>query len=184
MRLKGLIITVVVLVALVFSVLNWQSLTAPLPVNLLFVRFETPLALWTMVLVLVISAVFFLISLFERGGQLRQISHLERQLERSQAKLDKKRLEELAGLEQRLNERLNGVEQRVERTSEVTQNRLEEHREALVSGWGEGAGRLEERVLVLRNELAADIHEAEDAIRSEINSAPRALPQSEETKKA
>ncbi len=165
MRLRGTLVTLVVLLAAIFAVFNWQALVTSLSVNFLLFRIEIPLALTLLGLIVVVSLLFFLLSLLERAGQLRQITQLERQLETLRGQLEKRRLSEFATLEQNIIERLEAAEQKL--SSAVTEGRT-----ALLDGLAAGGERrreqaeqLEQRVLLLRDELAADIAQVEDALR-------------------
>ncbi len=165
MRLKGILITVVVLLGILFAVTNWGAIMTTLPINLLFFTLQVPLGLALLSVAVALSVSFFVLSLFDRATQLRRTGQLERQLSALQAKLDRKRLEEIEGLETRLGERLMGLENKLGDESERSRLAQIERLEALGSQQLEQFGRLEERVLLVRNELAADIAEAEDALR-------------------
>ena len=165
MRLKGILITLVVLLALIFAALNWQTLMTYQDVNLLFVQVLAPLSmilLWTAV---GLAVLFFLLSLLDRASQLRQITHLETEIERLHRRLDQKRLTELEELEVRLDAHMDLIEERLVGVADTMQSRLGDHQQALREEFREHAGRLEERVLLVRNELAADIAQMEDNLK-------------------
>lgn len=176
MRLKGILITVVLLLGLLFAALNWNALTTTLAVNLLLLRLELPLGLVLLLAALGLSLLFFALSLVDRAQHLSQANQLERQVTALQAKLDRKRLEELEALETGLRERLTGLEATVSDSAQRQQAELREQLEALKSQQQAQFGKLEERVLLVRNELAADIAEAEHALRQQVNGA---APESE-----
>lgn len=168
MRLKGILLTLVVVLALVFAVMNWQALITPLPINIFLLPFEVPLGLILLLAAIGLCVLFFILAFLDRLGQLNTIVGLERELNSLRSKLEVRRLEELEGLETTLGEQLSNVESRV---AEAV-NKLETStREALASfdtHTNEHLNKLEERVLLVRNELAADVAEAEDALRRKI----------------
>ena len=165
MRIRGTLLTIVVLLALLFAVTNWETVTTNLPVALLFVRFELPLGLVLLTSLVVLVVFFFFASLLERASQLRQVSHLERQIEQLQAKLEQKRLEELEGIERAFRERTDRAEgvirERIDELEQDLAQKLAEH-EMRTKDRIEG---VTERVVLVRDELAADVAEAEDLLR-------------------
>lgn len=165
MRLRGVLVTIVIVLILIFSVINWPSLAVNLPLNLIFFSVQAPLGLILIMFTITLSFVFLLLSLLRRAGQLRQITHLEHELERERAKVEKKRLAEVETLENRLSERLAALDQhltdhenRLRSVFSEQYGKLEAHERAQTE-------RLEERVLLVRNELAADIAQIETSLR-------------------
>lgn len=165
MRSRGILLTVVVALAVLFAALNWATLTTPLPVNLLFGRVEVPVGLTLLLAVLVLTTLFFLGALFDRAAQLREIRRLEKGLEKARAQLDARRLEEIAevrdavqawgtSLERRLDDRVGAAENALRGVLAENETRDRER-----------MAQLEERVVLVRNELAADVGEAEDTLR-------------------
>lgn len=164
MRLKGVLITFVVIAGLVFAAVNWQVLFAPTRVNLLLATLEVPLGITLLVFTVALSLIFFLAALWERAGQLRQVTHLERHIEDLRARLDRQQSAEMVSLEGVLTDRTDLIRQQLESDSGRVEANLTasllELEERLVS-------RLEtvqERVVMVRNELAADIGELEDRL--------------------
>lgn len=98
MRLKGILITAIVLLSAAFAAVNWQALLVVQPTNLLFGTFEIPLGMTLLFIAVGLSLVFFLVSLFDRAAQYGLIARQEAHINRLQAKLDKRRLEEIAEL--------------------------------------------------------------------------------------
>ncbi len=113
MRLKGILITIVVLVGAAFAAVNWQALFAIQPVNLFFTTIDLPLGLVLLFIAIGLSLVFFLVSLFDRAVQLRQITQQEQMIHRLQQRLDKRRLEEIAELGESVRLNLEHVAQQV-----------------------------------------------------------------------
>lgn len=174
MRIRGIVLTVVVLVAVVFAVTNWDTMTTRLPVHLLFSTVEWPLGLVLLSVFVILLAFFFLASLWDRSQQLRQVSGLERQIEHLQGKLERKRLEELEGLEQAIRERTTQLESTVEAASEMLEQRLAKKLADHEMRTKDRLDAVTDRVVVVRDELAADVAEAEDLLRRLIEG--RALP--------
>ena len=113
MRLKGILITIVVLAGAAFAAVNWQVLFGMQPVNLFFTTVEIPLGLVLLFLAVGLSLVFFLVSLFDRASQLRQITKQEQTIHALRQKLEKRRLEELAELGESVRLNLEHVAQQV-----------------------------------------------------------------------
>lgn len=164
MRLKGLLITLVVVVGLVFAVLNWQALFTAVPVNLLLGTVTVPLGFWLLVLAVGLALIFFLASLWERAAQLRQVTHQERVIEELQSRLDRQQSAELEALEGSLRERFDAVGQQLESDSGRVEANLKGSLVELEERLLERIGLLQERVVLVRNELAADIGELEDRL--------------------
>jgi uncharacterized integral membrane protein len=144
MRIRGTLFTIVVLLSLLFAVTNWEAVTTPLPVHLLFTRVELPLGLVLLLAVLVLSTFFFFASLLDRSAQLRQVSHLERQIEQLQEKLERKRQEELEGIERAFRER-----------SDKLEGTFEEGLDALEQALSKKLADRDDRIAELEERLAA-----------------------------
>lgn len=165
MRSRGILLTVVVLFGVLFAALNWPSLTMPVPVNLLFTRVELPLGITLLLVVVVLAALFFLGAMFDRAAQLREIRRLERQLEKARAQLDARRTEEIAELRDAVQAWGTSLERRVDERVGDAESSLKSAIQEVDAHEKERVAQLEERVVLVRNELAADVGEAEDALR-------------------
>lgn len=175
MRARGILLTVLVLVFVLFAVVNWSTLATPVPVDLLATRVEVPLGAALLGVTIALAVLFFAGALFDRSAQLTEIRRLERQLERARAQVDARRSEEIgevkdavhawgASLERRLDERVAAAETSLRSAlSEVDDHEAERF------------ASLEERVVTVRNELAADVGEAEDTLRRMLDGRPVAL---------
>ena len=177
MRIRGALFTVVVLLALIFAVMNWQTVTTPLPIWLLFGTVEVALGLLLLAIILVLTGFYFFAGLLDRATQLRQVSHLERQMEQLQDRLARKRSEELEGIERAFRERSDKLEgvvrERGDMLEEALSRKLADH-EMRTKDRIEGVS---ERVVLVRDELAADVAEAEDLLRRMIaGEDDRSLP--------
>lgn len=169
MRLKGILITIIVIISIVFAVTNWQALAANLPINFFFFSVQLPLGLILLGAAVILSAIFFFISLLDRAGQLNRITHLERQIEALQKKLEKKRVEELEGLEKVLADKMTGLTAEVQAYANKVESLTSQGMASLESKAEARFTHLEERVLLVRNELAADIAETEDSLKKQFS---------------
>lgn len=172
MRLKGILITLVILLAVVFAAANWSTLSTPLPVNFLLFRAQVPLGFGLLVAAVLLSAAFFLVSLVDRAGQLRQVSALERRLETLRAKLDARRLEEIEQLEKTYVRRCDSLEAQLSSGFGRLEGELRESLASFEMRTKERLGSLQDRVVLVRNELAADIAEAEDTLKRQVRELP------------
>jgi uncharacterized integral membrane protein len=168
MRFKGLLITVVVVLGLLFAVVNWQVLFTRMPVNLIVAVAEVPVGISLLVLAVGLSLLFFLASLWERAAQLRQVTSQERQIEALRGRLERQRSGELEALEEVIRERFDAVRQQIESDSGRVEANLREALEALEARQGELLAQLQERVVLVRNELAADIGELEGRLQGDL----------------
>lgn len=162
MRSRGIIVTLIVILLLLFAFLNFSSLVVNLPLNLIFFRVQAPLGLILVGFALFLSFIFLLVSLFRRAGQLRQISQLETELERERALVEKKRLAEFEALEGRMIERFGALEATLQ---QAVQSALAEQHSRLELSERAQLERLETQLLGLRNDLADDLGELNTAVR-------------------
>lgn len=158
MRLKGILITVVVIFGAAFAAVNWQALFAVQNVNLFFTTLDLPLGLILLLLAIALSLVFFLVSIFDRAVQLRQITQQENTILALRQRLDKRRLEELAELGENVRLNLDNVMQQVR----------EENSKLEVS--------LREDVSSFETRMRDRIDELDDRLRPAIDPVPAADP--------
>jgi uncharacterized integral membrane protein len=166
MRLKGLLITFAVVVGLIFAALNWQVLFAATSVNLLVGTVEIPLGISLLLFAIVLAVAFFLAALWDRAAQLRQVTHQEKVIEDLRARLDRQRTAELEALEDVLRDRYDGVLRQLEQDSGRVEANLKESLGEFEARLMERLSLLQERVVLVRNELAADIGELEDRLQN------------------
>jgi uncharacterized integral membrane protein len=180
MRVKGILLTLVVLLAALFAAINWGALTALLPVNLLFTTLDLSLGLVLLLVAVGLALTFFILALIDRAGQLHQVSGLERHLNAAQTKLEARRLAEMEALEATLLARLGDLERRLDSPpparldADVTAQlgKIEERLEALRRDQEARLDAVLERVTLVRNELAADIAATEAALETHLGRAP------------
>lgn len=168
MRLKGILITTIVLLSVVFAVANWQALAANLPINFFFFTLQLPIGMILLLTTVALSALFFFISLVDRAGQLNRLNHMERQLENLQKKLEKKRLEELESLEHALAAKLTDLAGQVQSYATKVETLSTKGLTALESQSEARFAHLEERVLLVRNELASELAKTEDSLQKKL----------------
>ena len=176
MRARGILLTVLVLLLALFAAVNWSTLAAPLPVNLLFGRLEVPVGLVLLGITVGLALVFFAGALFDRAGQLREIRHLEKQLEKARARLDARQLDEIAEVRDAVQAWGTSLEKRIDERVGAAETSLRDAIAEMDRGEQERMRALEDRVVTVRNELAADVGEAEDALRRMLGPGQGALP--------
>lgn len=190
MRSRGILLTIVVLIVLAIAVFNWPSLTAVVPLDLIVFTAEVPLGITLLLAMLVLASLFFLGALIDRAAQLRQVTQLERQLAASRTQLEQKRASDLAKVEARLSADVRDLAARVDEAAARTaaeSGALERGAAragapepgqpgapaslevlgalgALEARLMERLDAVEQRVGLVRNELAADIAQSEDAL--------------------
>ncbi len=157
MAYKGILLTLIILLCAAFALVNWDVLILSYPVNLIFWQPILPLGLVLIGLVVAVSFLYLLLALFTRARHLKEITEFERQIDGLRVSLERARFAELEEIERRLHEHLTGLEKMVTTTSERVDDGLRQTQ-----------AQLEERVLLVRNELAADIAEVEDALRKDL----------------
>jgi len=175
MRLRGILLTIVILAALLLAVLNMETLTTRMPLDLAVVRTTFPLGLALLIAVVAVAVVFFLAALVDRAGQLQQLTHIERQAESLRQKLEAYEAGEVNRVEERLStaaatldERLDDVTRRLREqlaagVAELTAT-MQQQLETVEARDAERHAELTERIAVLRNELAADVAQTEDTL--------------------
>ena len=168
MRLKGFLITIVIILSLVFAVLNWQILTTNLPLNLIFFRTEFPVGLGLLISGVLLSIIFFVVSLIDRAGELRQISRLERQLEDFRHKLEQKRVQELEKLAQTtetgFTELKSLTAEKISAMEKESKNMLENFDSKIT----ENLKAMESKILLVRNEVASSVAKSEDNLKKQV----------------
>lgn len=171
MRIR-IALTLLLLVPLSLLVaINRVALQAPVTVQLLVTEVQWPLWPALLLVPLLLSIVYLLAALFDRARHLRQVVALERQLETARRDLDRGREAALDVLAERLDARIEGLEASLEGSVSGMEQRLG----ARVDGVDAHVGRVEleqreaieglsTRVAVVREQLVAEVSEAQDAL--------------------
>ncbi len=204
MKLRSWIAIVLVVPVLAVAAFNVPALLEPVPVDLVVTTVRAPLWPFVVGVPLVLAAVFLGAALLDRARQLRQVAALERQLEAARGIVERGREQALDGAVRELVGRLDAVEALVEGVGSGMEARLSARLDALesvVEGVGSGmesrlttrldalsaqrdAGdeavserlaTLTERVVRVRDEIAADVAEAEDAVLRALQEADRTV---------
>lgn len=178
MKGRGVLLTLLVVLLTLFAILNWATLTTPLPVNLIVLRVEVPVGLVLLGVTAALAILFFAGALFDRAAQLREIRHLEKQLDTTRARLDARTLEEIAEVRDAVKAWGTSLERHIDTRVGAAETRLGEALAESDSREAQRLAALEERVIVVRNELAADVGEAEDTLRRMLGQNLSALPPS------
>ena len=171
MKLRSWIAIVLVVPVLVVAAFNVPALLAPVPVDLLVTTVRMPLWPFVVGVPLVLAAVFLGAALLDRARQLRQVAALERQLEEARATVERGREGALDAAVRELTGRLDALESVVEGVGSGTESRLSARLEALEASRAAGDEAVRERLTALadrvvrvRDELAADVAKSEDAL--------------------
>jgi len=178
MKGRGILLTLLVVLLGLFATLNWGTLTTLLPVDLIVLRVEVPVGLVLLGVTVALAILFFAGALFDRASQLREIRHLEKQLETTRARLDARTLKEIAEVRDAVKAWGSSLENRIDTRVGAAETRLGEALAESDSREAQRLAALEERVVTVRNELAADVGEAEDALRRMLGQGLGALPPS------
>jgi hypothetical protein len=152
-------------------VANWSRLIQPVAIDLFFFSVRWPLWPFVVAMPLLLLAVYLGAALLDRSRQLRQVASLERQLEEARAAVDRGREAALDAVATRVEGRLAALEAVVEGAAHGIEQRLGERLRAVDVhiGQAEEAQRSQleavtARIGAVRDELAADVGEAEDAL--------------------
>lgn len=182
MRFRSWIAALLVVPVLVVAAFNAPQLLAPVPVDLWVAEVRLPLWPAVVGVPLVLVAVFLGAALLDRSRQLRQVAALERQLEEARAAVDRGRDQALDGVARDLAARLDALEAVVEGVAAGVETRfgarvaaLEAARVARDGAVDERLAALSDRVLRVRDELAADVAEAEDAVLRALHAVDRTV---------
>ena len=182
MKLRSWIAIVVVVPVLVVAAFNVPALLEPVPVDLLVATVRMPLWPFVVGVPLVLAAVFLGAALLDRARQLRQVAALERQLEEARAVVERGREQALDGVVRELAGRLDALESVVEGVGSGMESRLGARLDALGArrdagdeAVRESLSALLERVVRVRDELAADVAKAENSMLRALQEADRTV---------
>jgi uncharacterized integral membrane protein len=171
MRIRLALTLLLLVPLLLLAVINRAALEAPVAVNLLVTEAQWPLWPAVVLLPLLLSLIYLVSALFDRARHLRQVVALERQLETARRDLDRGREAALDALAERMESRIEGLEASLEGSVSGMEQRLVTR----VDGVDAHVGRVEleqrealegltARVAVVREQLVADVAEAQDAL--------------------
>jgi len=171
MRVRWWVTLVLAVPLALLAVANWAALLTPVEIDAFLFSFQWPLWPFLLGVPLLLLVLYLGAALLDRARQLRQVAALERQLEEARRDLDRGREAALDALGDRLQGHIAALESAVEGTMSGLEQRLVDRVEAV----DEHVGRVETeqrtrvealaaRVAAVRDELAADVGEAEDAV--------------------
>lgn len=164
MRGRLLLLTFLLVLGALVAALNWEAMSAPLRLELLVGAVELALGWVVLVAALVPTVVLLVAGLLDQSRALRRIDALEGQLDQARSAVERARSAEMEALERSLDERFEAVRAGLEGALHGSEARLEARFESVEAALGERLEDLRERVVLVRDELAADIAEAEDAL--------------------
>ena len=164
MRGRLIILTILLVIGALIAALNWEVMGSQVRLQLIAGVAQVPLGLLVLGAALVPALVLILAGSLDQARTLRQLETLERRLEEARAAAQRARTVEIEALERSLQERFETLRAGLEGVVQGTESRLEARLEVVEAGLGGRLEDLRERVILVRDELAADIAEAEDAL--------------------
>jgi hypothetical protein len=171
MRIRIALTLLLLVPVLLLALVNRVALREPVTINVLLTEVQWPLWPALVLLPLLLSGIYLLAALFDRARQLRQLGALERQLEGARRDLDRGREAALDALAERFESRIEGLEAAFEGSVSGLEQRLVVRVDGVDSHVGrveieqrEALEGLNARVSVVREQLVADVTEAQDAL--------------------
>ncbi len=164
MRGRLLLLTVLLVLGALVAALNWTQMRETLRLELLFGAVDVSVGLVVLIAAVVPALVLLMAGLLDQGRALRRVDVLERRLEEARAAAERARSAEIEALGRTFEERIEGLRAGVEGMVQGSEARLEARFEGLENALGDRLEDLRERVVLVRDELAADIAEAEDTL--------------------
>jgi uncharacterized membrane-anchored protein YhcB (DUF1043 family) len=164
MRGRLFLLVVLVVVGVFVVAFNWESMTVGVRLDLLFTTVVTTVGALVGLVALALTAVFLLGALLDRAKYLQQLSQMERHLEEARTELDRKRAADVAALSDEVAERFEGLRDALDGAAARLGVELGDRLEDVRGELAERIDAVRERVVVVRDELAADVAELEDAL--------------------
>ncbi len=164
MRGRLLLLTVLLVLGALVAALNWTEMRETLRLELLFGAVDVTWGLVVLIVALVPALVLLLAGVLDQARSLRRVDVLERRLEEARAAAERARSVEIEALGRTFEERIEALRAGVEGVVQGSEARLEARFEGLETALGDRLDDLRERVVLVRDELAADIAEAEDTL--------------------
>jgi hypothetical protein len=164
MRGRLFLLVVLVVAGVIVAAFNWDAMTQPVRIDLLFVVANTTVGAIAALVAATLIALFLLAGLLDRSRHLQQLSLLERHLEDARRELDEKRSADLTALGLEVADRLDSVRAAFDGSLARVEDTLLVRLEEVGADLAERVDTVRDRVVVVRDELAADIAEVEDAL--------------------
>ena len=146
------------------AALNWEAMRTPLRLELLVGSLDVAVGWVVLSAALVPALVLLLAGLLDQARSLRRLDVLERRLDDARTAAERARSAELEALQAELEAKLEAVRAALEGQAQGSETRLDARFDALEASLGERFEELRERVVRVRDELAADIAETEDTL--------------------
>jgi uncharacterized integral membrane protein len=171
MKVSNFVLALVLLLLVIFGVLNRHALTFPHTIDLGFSKYQGPIGLILLVAVAGCSVLFVLLNALNDLRQKSEANRLFKQLEQLRATLDSQEESRFKRLNDRFSERFDALESKL--------------------GTGRGGSNsptspadfsgVYARIDRVRDELAADIGQMEDALMRQLGANPKPDRSSENT---
>ena len=110
----------VVAVVVALSILNWETLTIAAPLNLVVLSINAPLGLVLIGVSGVLVVLFFLATLHNQIGSLRETGKLNKEIQRLQAIIDRTQITTLDTMRAELKEEFGALQRRFDLLPEVS----------------------------------------------------------------
>ena len=110
----------VVAVVVALSILNWETLTIAAPLNLVVLSISAPLGLVLLGVSGVLVVLFFLATLHNQIGSLRETGKLNKEIQRLQAIIDRTQITTLDTMRAELKEEFGALQRRFDLLPEVS----------------------------------------------------------------
>lgn len=118
MRITNLLAWGAVAVVAALAVLNWSTLMAPAPIDLVVAKIQAPLGVVMLGLAGVLAALFFIASLRNQIGSMIENRRLLKEIQRVQALADQAEASRIDGLREYLAGEFNRLDARLEQGQE------------------------------------------------------------------
>jgi len=161
MKVRAIVVAVLLVLFVVFTLANWSGITAPTQVSLLIAKFEAPLGLILLTLLLVVIASFVVLMLFQQATMNRESRRFSRELAAHRTLADEAEASRFTELRKYLDRRLD-------RLAEGGGGEQDETLNARIDRLEKG---LREHIDQTGNSLAAHIGEVEDRVERLSNGA-------------
>ena len=164
MRGRLFLIVVLVVAGVIVAAFNWNAMIQAVTIDLLFVTVTTTVGAIAGLVAATLIVVFLIAGLLDRSRHLEQLSLLERHLDDARIELAQKRATDLDTFGSEIAERLDALRAGLDGSLARVEDAVLAHVDEVGSDLGARVDAVRERVVVVRDELAADIAEVEDAL--------------------
>jgi hypothetical protein len=173
MRGRVFLLVVFVVVGVFIVAFNWNAMMQGVRLDLVATEVTTTVGALLGIVAATLVVIFLLAALLDRAGHLSQLSILERHMEEMRHELAQKRAQDMESLAAELGGRFDGMRASLDGAVARLEDRFDRRIEEAHTDLGERLDAVRDRVVVVRDELAADIAEVEDTI---LRSRPVTMP--------